>query len=75
LIEAANETFCGAVPVVGETVSHAASLEAEKVSEPVPVFETAKLTGWGSEPPASAPMFTTVGVTARTGVVPAAELA
>jgi hypothetical protein len=61
--------------VPGEAVNHAASLDAEKLSAPEPVFETARLAGCGSGPPVSAPRLTALGVTLRTAPVPAAVLA
>jgi hypothetical protein len=42
---------CGAVPLVGVTVSHGESLAAVKVSVPPPIFETVTEAGAGFAPP------------------------
>jgi hypothetical protein len=69
VIDALTERFCGAVPFMGETASHDASLEAEKLSEPIPAFDTDTVDGDGSDPPAAAAMVSELGVADRTGPV------
>src|ERR1700722_4500099 len=58
---------CGAVPLVGVTVSHGESLAAVKVSVPPPAFETVSEAAAGFAPPCAAVNDSEVAETERTG--------
>jgi hypothetical protein len=60
----------GAVPLVGKTTSHDASLEAVKLRVPVPIFDTATEAGAGFEPPCVAVNESVEGETERAGCEP-----
>jgi hypothetical protein len=57
----------GAVPLAGETLNHAESLAAVKLSVPAPVFATLTLCGEGFGPPCVALMLKPSGDTDKTG--------
>jgi hypothetical protein len=65
--EAFTLSVCGAVPLVGETLSQLESLLAVKESEPDPVFVTESDAGVGSGPPCVAANDRLGGETERIG--------
>jgi hypothetical protein len=60
-------SVAGALPLAGETLSHAASVEAEKVRVPPPVFLTSRVCGAGSLPPCCAEKDKLTGATLNAG--------
>jgi len=73
VMEAETCTDCGAVPLAGEAVSQALSLEFVKVRVPDPELAILKLAGAGLLPPATAWKESTCGEKESTGEVTGKE--